>query len=96
MSERKTDTSGTGTDSTGTGSTGTGRPDRRSQHDQDNDEFQAGTGYQPSTNQARDEPLPASHHDDGRQDAARRRDEPVRDDSPPRTQDGRGETGRGK
>jgi hypothetical protein len=107
MSERKTDTSGTGTDSTGTGSTGTGstgtgstgstgRPDRRSQHDQDNDEFQAGTGYQPSTNQARDEPLPASHHDDERQDAGRRRDEPVRDDSPPRTQDGRRETGRGK
>jgi hypothetical protein len=96
MSERKTDTSGTGTDSTGTGSTGTGRPDRRSQHNQDNDEFQAGTGYQPSTNQARDEPLPASHHDDGRQDAARRRDEPVRDDSPPRTRDGRRETGRGK
>ncbi len=107
MSERGTDTSSTdtsGTDSTdtsgtGTGSTGTsstGRPDRRSQHEQDNEEFQAGTGYQPSTNQTRDEPLPASHHDDDRQEASSRGDEPVRDDSAPRTQDGRRETGPGK
>jgi hypothetical protein len=90
-----TDTSGTGTGSTGTSSAG--GPDRRSQHEQDNEEFQAGTGYQPSTNQAQDEPLPASHHDDdGREETARRRGEPVRDDSSPRTQDGRRETGPGK
>ena len=83
MSERRTDTSRTntsGTDSTDTSGTGagsaetssTGRPDRRSQHEQDSEEFQAGTSYQPSTNQAQDEPLPASHHDDGRQEASSR------------------------
>ncbi len=99
MSERRTDTSGTDTSGTGTGRTGsssTGRPDRRSQHEQDNEEFEAGTGYQPSTNQARDEPLPASHHDDGGQEASRRRGEPVGDDSAPRTQDDSRETGREK
>ena len=36
--------------------------------EREKDEFEAGTSYQPSTNQARDEPLPASHHDDGRQE----------------------------
>jgi hypothetical protein len=95
-----TDASGTGTGSTdasGTGTGSAGRPDRRSQHEQDNEEFQAGTGYEPSTNQAQDEPLPASHHDDdGREETARRRGEPVRDDSSPRTQDGRRETGQGR
>jgi hypothetical protein len=105
MSERRTDTSGTdtsGTDTSGTGTGGTdtsgaGGPGRRSQPEQDNEEFQAGTGYQPSTNQAQDEPLPASHHDDdGREETARRRGEPVGDDSAPRTQDGRRETGPGK
>ena len=98
MSERRTDTSRTGTDGSRTDGSGTkdtsggdtGRPDRRSQHEQDHDEFQTGTGYQPSTNQARDEPLPASHHDDGREEAPRRRGEPVRDDSPPCSQDSRG------
>ncbi len=108
MSERRTDTSRTdasGTDGTDTGGTGAGstgissagQPDRHSQHEQDNEEFQAGTGYQPSTNQARDEPLPASHHDDDdRQEASSRGDKPVRDDSASRTQDGRRETGPGK
>jgi hypothetical protein len=99
MSERKSDTSGTYTSGTGSGSTGTSstdRPDRHSQHEQDNEEFQAGTGYQPSTNQAQHEPLPASHHDDDRQEASSREDAPVRDDSAPRTQDGRRETGPGK
>jgi hypothetical protein len=106
MSERKSDTSGTATSGTGSGSTdtsgtgsgstGTSSTDRHSQHEQDNEEFQAGTGYQPSTNQARDEPLPASHHDDDRQEASSREDAPVRDDSAPRTQDGRRETGPGK
>jgi hypothetical protein len=68
MSERRTDTSAAGPS------------EGRSEHERDHEEFQAGTGYQPSTNQARDEPVPASHHDEGRQEAARRRGEQVRDD----------------
>jgi hypothetical protein len=63
-----------------TDSSGTGPSEGRGEHEDDKEEFQAGTGYQPSTNQARDEPLPASHHDDGRQEPARRRGEPERDD----------------
>jgi hypothetical protein len=68
MSERRTDTSAAGPS------------EGRSEHERDHEEFQAGTGYQPSTNQARDEPVPASHHDEGRQQAARRRGGPARDD----------------
>jgi hypothetical protein len=68
MSERRTDTSAAGPS------------EGRSEHERDHEEFQAGTGYQPSTNQARDEPVPASHHDEGRQEAARRRGGPVRED----------------
>ena len=79
-----------------TGSSGTSQADDRSGHERDKDEFQAGTGYQPSTNQARDEPLPASHHDDGRQVTAtreaRRRGEPVREEPPP----GQGRRGHGR
>jgi hypothetical protein len=68
MSESRTDTSAAGPS------------EGRSEHERDHEEFQAGTGYQPSTNQARDEPVPASHHDEGRPEAARRPGEPVRDD----------------
>jgi segregation and condensation protein B len=68
MSESRTDTGAAGPS------------EGRSEHDRDHEEFQAGTGYQPSTNQARDEPVPASHHDQGRQEAGRRPGEPVRDD----------------
>jgi hypothetical protein len=77
MSERETNnsTGGRETDRAGGG----GRPEQ--DHERDKDEFEAGTGYQPSTNQAQDEPLPASHHDDGGQETARR-GEPVRDPSP--------------
>ena len=78
-----------------TGTSGTSQADDRSGHEQDKDEFQDGTGYQPSTNQARDEPLPASHHDDGRQEEARRRGQPAREE-PPRGQGRRGHAGRGK
>ena len=67
MSEHKTDNGTRGQDSSP--ASGGGRAER--DHEGDKDEFEAGTGYQPSTNQARDEPLPASHHDDGRQDPAR-------------------------
>ena len=48
MSESRTDTSAAGPS------------EGRSEHERDHEEFQAGTGYQPSTNQARDEPVPAS------------------------------------
>lgn len=68
MSESRTDTSAAGPS------------EGRSEHERDHEEFQAHTGYQPSTNQARDEPVPASHHDEGGQEAARRRGGPVRDD----------------
>ena len=68
MSESRTDTSAAGPS------------EGRSEHERDHEEFQAGTGYQPSTNQARDEPVPASHHDEGGHEAARRRGGPVRDD----------------
>jgi hypothetical protein len=84
MSERQTDKRKT---DDSTGGTDTSRTDGRGGPERDKDEFEAGTGYQPSTNQTRDEPLPASHHDDGRQEAARRRGEPVRDNPWPRGQD---------
>jgi len=79
-----------------TGSSPASQADDRSGHERDKDEFQAGTGYQPSTNQARDEPLPASHHDDGHQadghqGEARRRGQPVREEPPP----GQGRRGHG-
>jgi hypothetical protein len=76
MSERETDNSTAGRD--------TGRAGGRDQHEQDKDEFEADTDYQPSTNQAQDEPLPASHHDDGGQETARGRGEPVPDNPSPR------------
>jgi hypothetical protein len=68
VSESRTDTSAAGPS------------EGRSEHERDHEEFQAGTGYQPSTNQAQDEPVPASHHDEGRQEADRRRGEPAGDD----------------
>ena len=84
MSESRTDTSAASP------------PEGGSEHERDHEEFQAGTGYQPSTNQARDEPVPASHHDEGRQEAARRRGEPAGDDPAGGGQaDGR-DTGRGQ
>ena len=76
MSKRSTGSS--------SGSRDASQADGRGGPDRDKDEFEAGTSYQASTNQARDEPLPASHHDDGPQEPARRRGEPVRDDPPPR------------
>jgi hypothetical protein len=63
-----------------TGTSAAGPSEGRSEHERDHEEFQARTGYQPSTNQARDEPVPASHHDEGRQEAGGRRGEPARDD----------------
>jgi len=81
MSERRTDNSGTGPS------------EGRSEHEQDQEEFQAATGYQPATNQARDEPLPASHHDDEREEAGRRSGEPVRDDPADRGQASGGQAG---
>ena len=82
MSESRTDTSGTGP------------PEGRSEHERDQEEFQADTGYQPSTNQARDEPLPASHHDDDRREAARRRGGPARDEPAGRGREASGQAGR--
>ena len=39
-------------------------------------EFTAQTGYRPSTNQAREEPVPASHQEDHDQAAVLRNEEP--------------------
>ncbi len=91
MSEDRTESSGTSP------ADDRRRPDQDPGQDpgQDKDDFKAGTGYQPSTNQARDEPLPASHHDDGRQEGTRRRGEPVRDEQSP-GQGGRGQADRGQ
>jgi hypothetical protein len=69
MSERKTGESTRGKDTNAAGVRG--RADGDSRHERDKDEFEAGTGYQPNTNQTRDEPLPASHHDDARQETGR-------------------------
>jgi hypothetical protein len=79
MSERNTDSS--------TGGGGTSRVADQDQHERDKDEFEAATSYQPNTNQARDEPLPASDHDDGRQEMARRHDEPGDDRPSPHSRD---------
>jgi hypothetical protein len=79
MSERNTDSR--------TGGGDTSRDADRDQHERDKDEFEAGTSYQPNTNQARDEPLPASDHDDGHQETARRRDEPGDDHPSPYSRD---------
>jgi hypothetical protein len=75
-------------------SSGTGQPDARGEHERDKDEFEADTGYQPSTNQARDEPLPTSHHDDdGREEPARRRGGPEPGDAADHGQAGSGGDG---
>ena len=71
-------------------------PEGGSEHERDHEEFQAGTGYQPSTNQARDEPVPASHHDEGSQEAGRRRGEPAGDDPAGGGQADGHDTGRGQ
>ena len=84
MSERKTDKTTRGRDTSP--ADGRDRADGDGRHERDKDEFEAGTGYQPSTNQARDEPLPASHHDESRQETARS-GEPVRDNPSPSGQD---------
>ena len=84
MSERETDKRQTDNSTGGSGARGreTGRAGGRDEHERDKDEFEASTGYQSSTNQAQDEPLPASHHDDGGQETSRRRGKPVRDPAP--------------
>ena len=85
MSERENDKTTRGRDTSP--ADGRGPADGADRHERDKDEFEAGTGYQPSTNQTQDEPLPASHHDDGREETARRPSEPVRDHPSPRDQD---------
>jgi hypothetical protein len=57
------------------------------------------TGYQPSVNQRRDEPMPASRHDDLRQGAVVRHEEHAHDGDQaqpsPRAPSGRAGRGRG-
>jgi hypothetical protein len=48
----------------------TGQPEHREARD-----FTRDTGYQPSANQGRHEPLPASHHAEHGQEAVRRNEE---------------------
>jgi hypothetical protein len=86
MSERKTGSGDT------RGARGHGRPEH------DEDEFKAATGYQPSTNQVQDQPLPASHHDDEGRELTARQGGTARGNSPAHGQDGEGDSpdGEGK
>ncbi len=62
-------------------------------------EFTAQTGYRPSVNQAREEPVPASHHEDHDQAAVLRNEELGQghrpDDEPADAEAARGEAERG-
>jgi hypothetical protein len=52
------------------------------------DEYEAESSYQSSANQVRDEPLPASHHDDPRQEAVERNEEQAGPDHSQATRSG--------
>jgi hypothetical protein len=58
---------------------GTGRDDRQRTAEHEAGDHASQTGYQPSANQRRDEPMPASHHDDPHQEAVIRSEEHARD-----------------
>jgi hypothetical protein len=52
-----------------------GHAGRRAGTEREADDFAEQTGYQPSVNQGRHEPMPASHHDERRQEAVVRNEE---------------------
>jgi hypothetical protein len=59
---------------------GIGQDDRQRTAEREAGDHASQTGYRPSVNQRRDEPMPASHHDDLRQEAVVRNEEHARDD----------------
>ena len=54
---------------------GEGRDDRQAAAEREASEWAADTGFQSGANQQRDEPIPASHHDDQGQGAVVREEE---------------------
>jgi hypothetical protein len=52
-----------------------GRDERRRTAEREASEHASQTGYRPSVNQRRHEPMPASHHDDLRQEAVIRNED---------------------
>jgi hypothetical protein len=56
-----------------------GQDERREAAESEAAEHAGQTGYRPSVNQRRHEPMPASHHDDLRQEAVIRNEEHARD-----------------
>jgi len=56
-----------------------GRDERRRTAEREASEHASQTGYRPSVNQRRHEPIPASRHDDPRQEAVIRNEEHARD-----------------
>jgi len=57
---------------------GTGQDDRQRTAEREAGDHASETGYQPSVNQRQDEPMPASHQDDPRQEAVVRNEEHAR------------------
>jgi hypothetical protein len=58
---------------------GTERGERQQAAEREAQDWASQTGYRPSVNQRRHEPIPASHHDDLRQEAVVRNEEHARD-----------------
>ena len=58
---------------------GGGQDERQRTAEREASEHASQTGYRPSVNQRRREPMPASHHDDLRQEAVVRNEELARD-----------------
>ena len=58
---------------------GDGRDERRRTAEREASEHASQTGYRPGVNQRRHEPMPASRHDDPRQEAVIRNEEHARD-----------------
>jgi hypothetical protein len=54
---------------------GGGQEERQRTAEREAGDHASGTGYRPSANQRRNEPMPASHHDDLRQEAVVRNEE---------------------
>jgi hypothetical protein len=66
-------------DAEGHGTQRGGQDERQRTAEREASDHASQTGYQPGVNQRRHEPMPASHHDDLRQEAAVRNEEHARD-----------------
>jgi len=63
----------------GAGAGGQGQEERRRTAEREAGDHASVTGYRPGVNQRRHEPMPASHHDDLRQEAVVRNEEDAGD-----------------